>query len=275
MTMTETSHLTIATGAIPVLLYHSVSDAPAGRFGPFTVSRSQLAAHLDLVLELGYQPITVRGLLDGLASGQLPPRPVVLTFDDGFADYAANAWPILRDRGLTATLYVTAGDLGGRSQWLASAGVSLPILSPREIADLAADGCEIGAHSMTHPHLDCLPHAVAYEEIRNSKDVLEQVLGQTVDTFAYPHGYHSRATKELVIAAGYRSATAVRNALSHADDDRYAIARVTVTSDFGTTEITRVLDGTGVRAAGPRERWQTAVWRQARRLARPSGAGRR
>ena len=63
--------------------------------------------------------------------------------------------------------------------------------------------------------------------------------------------------------------------MSHADDDRYAIARVTVTADFGTAEIARVLDGTGARPAGPRESWQTAVWRQARRLARPSGAGRR
>ena len=72
----------------------------------------QLAAHLDLMLEQGYQPITVRQLLDGLATGQLPPRPVVLTFDDGFADFAANAWPLLTDRGLAATLYVTAGDLG-------------------------------------------------------------------------------------------------------------------------------------------------------------------
>ncbi len=56
-----------ATGAIPVLLYHSVSDTPAGTFGPFTVSAAQLAAHLDLMLEQGYQPITVRQLLDGLA----------------------------------------------------------------------------------------------------------------------------------------------------------------------------------------------------------------
>ena len=64
--------------------------------------------------------------------------------------------------------------------------------------------------------------------------MLEQLLGRPVDTFAYPHGYHDAAVaKELVVAAGYRSATAVRNALSPADDDRFALARVTVTSDFG------------------------------------------
>ncbi|HEU5483846.1 MAG TPA: polysaccharide deacetylase family protein, partial [Microlunatus sp.] len=210
--------------AIPILLYHSVSDTVTGKFGPYTVSRSQLAAHLDLLLERGRQPITIGRLLTGLAEGRLPERPVVLTFDDGFADFSANAWPLLADRGLAATLYVTAGDLGGRSEWLASAGALLPMLTPREIADLAADGCEIGAHSMTHPQLDCLTDVSAYQEIRDSKDVLEQVLGREVDTFAYPHGYHSRTTKDLVLAAGYRSAAAVRNALSHPDDDRYALA---------------------------------------------------
>jgi peptidoglycan/xylan/chitin deacetylase (PgdA/CDA1 family) len=267
--------VTAPTTAIPVLLYHSVSDTPVGNFGPYTVSRAQLATQLDLLLDRGHQPITVRELSDGLATGELPDRPVVLTFDDGFADFAANAWPVLRDRNLAATLYVTAGNLGGRSEWLASAGALLPMLTPREIADLAADGCEIGAHSMTHPHLDCLPDLSASEEIRVSKDVLEQIIGRSVETFAYPHGYHSRATKELVIAAGYRSATAVRNAVSHADDDPYAIARVTVTADFGVADIDRVLTGAGVRTAGPGEKWQTAVWRQARRLARPTGAGRR
>lgn len=259
---------------IPVLLYHSVSDTPTGRFGPFTVSRAQLAAHLDVMLERGHRPITVAQLFDGLASRTLPDRAVVLTFDDGFADFAVNAWPLLTDRGLTATLYVTAGDLGGRSEWLAPVGARLPMLSRREITDLAADGCEIGAHSMTHPHLDCLPDVFAAEEIRASKAVLEDVIGARVDSFAYPHGYHSRATKELVVAAGYRSATAVRNALSHADDDPYAIARVTVTADFSPTDVARVLDGRGVATAAPRESWQTAVWRQARRMARPTGAGR-
>lgn len=258
------------SSTIPILLYHSVSDTPHGEFGPYTVSVAQLASHLDLVLERGYTPITIGQLLDQTQHGPIPARPVVLTFDDGFSDFAENAWPVLTRRGLSATLYVTAGCLGGRSEWLTAAKVRLPMLSGQQLRDLAVDGCEIGAHSMTHPQLDCLPSHSAYAEIRNSKDVLEQELGACVDDFAYPHGYHSRTTKDLVRAAGYRSAAAVRNALSYDNDDRFALARVTVTSDYSTTDLQRALSGDTVSVARPREKWRTTAWRQARRLKRAS-----
>ena len=103
----------------------------------------------------------------------------MITFDDGFADFAANAWPLLTDARSGGHPVRHRGRPRRRaaSGW-PRPGSGLPMLTPREIADLAADGCEIGAHSMTHPQLDCLPHAVAYEEIRTSKDVLEQVLGR-------------------------------------------------------------------------------------------------
>lgn len=274
MSLTYISDHSVAT-AVPILLYHSVSDTPSGRFGRWTVSRTQLADHLDLLLDSGRQPLTVRQLLDGLDADRLPDRPVVLTFDDGFADFADNAWPVLARRELSATLYVTAGDLGGRSEWLASLGARLPMLTPRAVVDLAAAGCEIGAHSMSHPQLDCLPDAVAGREIADSKDALQQVLGAEVDAFAYPHGYHSAVTKDLVRAAGFRSAAAVRNAVSHAADDRLALARVTITSDCDTADLSRMLAGRTVPTATPQDRWPTTVWRQARRLAYKTGVGRR
>lgn len=254
------------TGVIPVLLYHSVSDRPAGQFGPFTVTRSQLASHLDKVTALGFSTRTVGQLLAQRAAGiPLPERTVVLTFDDGFADFD-NAWAELTQRGLAATLYVTAGTLGGRSKWLAPLGAGdLPMLCPSQLINLAADGCEIGAHSMSHPQLDCIDRTAAAAEIRQSKDVLEQALGRSVDTFAYPHGYHDKAVKQLVAEAGFTSAAAVRNALSPADDDPFALARVTVMSDFGPDRIAQVLTGNGAPVARPRERWRTRLWRQERR----------
>jgi peptidoglycan/xylan/chitin deacetylase (PgdA/CDA1 family) len=251
---------------VPVLLYHSVCDQPTGQFGPFTVSRAQLASHLDQVADLGFSTFTVSELVAHRASGRpLPERTAVITFDDGFADFD-NAWPELVSRGLAATLYVTAGTLGGRSEWLAPLGAGeLPMLSRSQLVDLAADGCEIGAHSMSHPELDCLSRPAAAVEIRDSKDVLEQALGRRVDTFAYPHGYHDKAVKYLVTAAGYTSAAAVRNALSPADDDAFALARVTITSDFDAQQVARVLTGRGAPVARPGERWRTRLWRQERR----------
>ena len=251
---------------IPVLLYHSVSDQPTGEFGPYTVTRAQLAAHLDQVNRLGFSTRTVGQLVAQRAAGvPLPERTAVITFDDGFADFD-NAWAELTQRGLAATLYVTAGTIGRRSEWLAPLGAAdQPMLSRSQLVDLAADGCEIGAHSMSHPQLDCIPRPAAAAEILQSKDVLEQALGRPVDTFAYPHGYHDKTVKQLVAEAGYSSAAAVRNALSPADDDPFALARVTVMSDFGPEHIARVLTGHGAPIARPRERWRTRLWRQERR----------
>ena len=140
------------------------------------------------------------------------------------------------------------------------------MLTAAQIADLAADGCEIGAHSMTHPQLDCLPRPPRRRGDPQSKDVLEQVLGRPVDTFAYPHGYHDRAVKELVIAAGYTSAAAVRNASAPPRTTAFALARVTVMSDFGTADIARVLTGAAYRRPARGSSWRTRLWRQARRL---------
>ena len=254
------------SGVVPVLLYHSVSDQPTGQFGPYTVTRHQLATHLDQVSDLGFHTLTVGQLIAHRAAGLPLPEPTaVITFDDGFADFDI-AWAELTQRGLAATLYVTAGTIGARSAWLAPLDAGeLPMLSRSQLLDLAADGCEIGAHSMSHPELDCLTRPAAAAEIRDSKDVLEQALGGSVDTFAYPHGYHDRTVKTLVADAGYTSAAAVRNALSPADDDPYALARVTVMSDFGPEQVAQVLTGRGAPTARPGERWRTRLWRRERR----------
>jgi peptidoglycan/xylan/chitin deacetylase (PgdA/CDA1 family) len=251
---------------VPVLLYHSVSDQSTGQFGPYTVTRAQLASHLDQVTELGFHTLTMSELVAHRAAGlPLPARTAVITFDDGFADFD-NAWSELTQRGLAATLYVTAGTMGGRSEWLAPLGAGeLPMLNRSQLLDLAADGCEIGAHSMSHPELDCLTLPAAAAEIRQSKDVLEQALGQRVEAFAYPHGYHDKAVKNLVAAVGFTSAAAVRNALSPADDDPFAVARVTVTADFSAKQIAHVLAGRAVATARSGERWRTRLWRQERR----------
>ena len=253
--------------AIPILLYHSVSDTPTGDFGPFTVSRSQFAAHLDRLLAHGFATLTIGQLLARIRAREpLPERTAVITVDDGFADFETNAWPELQKRGINATLYVTAGVVGRRPRWLAPLHADqLPMLNQQQLVDLAAQGCEIGAHSMSHPQLDCLASDQAAQEIGQCKEVLEQALGQSVDSFAYPHGHYNRKVRQMVVDAGYSSASAVKDALSHLDDDQFALARITVKSKFDEAKIDQVIVGEAFPRAWRRERLRTRGWRHVRR----------
>lgn len=260
---------------LPVLLYHSVTESPAAGLEKFTVHPDQFAAHLDCLVDHDRQVMSFGRVAEHLRSGTpLPERAVAVTFDDGLADFARHAWPHLGARKMPATLYCVAGYVGDRSRWLTGAAGRSRMLTGDELVGLADDGVEIGAHSMTHPQLDQVPLTRARQEIVESKDVLEQLLGRAVSTFAYPHGYHTCAIKEIVAAAGFTSAAAVRNMFSHAHDDVFAVARLTVTDTMTAADIARLLRGRGAYPAPQRELWRTTAGRQVRRLRLSSGRAR-
>jgi peptidoglycan/xylan/chitin deacetylase (PgdA/CDA1 family) len=252
---------------IPILLYHSVSDVATGPFAPYAIGRAAFAEHLDVLTDRGHTALTLSDLVTRLGSDdRLPPDPVVITFDDGFADFADAAWPELTARQLPATLYVTSGVIGGTSDWLGDQDAGdRTMLSWSALTDLADAGCEIGAHTLSHPPLDCISRPEAEREIVGSKVELEDRLGRSVPSFAYPHGHHDRHVRRMVIDAGFHSGAAVKNALSHADDDRFALARLTILGDVDGDGLARLLDGRGVGTAPRRERLRTTAWRSVRR----------
>jgi peptidoglycan/xylan/chitin deacetylase (PgdA/CDA1 family) len=217
-----------------------------------------------------YTPITVTHLAQAMAdrSLHLPDRPVVVTVDDGLADFYTGALPVLAQYGFPATLYVTTGFVGGTSRWLSHAGEGLrPMLTWSHIADVQASGIECGAHSRSHPQLDILSSAAARDEIVHCKSALEQQLGRQVASFAYPHGYHNATVRRLVQEAGYSSACAVKQAMSSTTDDRFALARIIVTDSDDLDGFGPLLAGRGLPVAPVRERVQTRGWRVVRRWA--------
>lgn len=252
---------------VPVLLYHGVDHTAAPGLRPWVMAPERFASHLDLLVERGCTAITISDLVDAVRAGaELPARSVVITFDDGLADFAEHAWPALRARDLTATLYVVTGAIGGRADWLADIGGPPPaMLTWDQLRELDADGCEIGAHSLSHPELDTLRAPAIDHEVALSRRELSSRLGRPVRSFAYPHGYHDRRVRAAVGRAGYDSACAVREALSSLDDDPFAIARVTLLHDVTRAHLAAVLDGRGLRVAPFREPVRTTAWRAVRR----------
>jgi len=255
---------------IPILLYHSISDDPAPWIAPYSVSPRNFARHLELVAESGRTALTVSELIAALTGRRpLPPCPLVITFDDGFADFIAAA-EMMAARRLPSTLYVTTGALRGGAP--RPAKMALPpasMLGWAQLDQVSQLGVEIGAHSHTHRQLDTMRASDVAEEIRYSKGLLEQACGRAIPSFAYPHGFQSDRTRKVVAAAGHTSACAVMNAFSSESDDIYALARLTVKATTTTEQLEGWLAGTGARTAPYPERLQTTLWRWSRRLSGP------
>ena len=258
---------------VPILLYHSMADDVAPKFRPWAISPKQFATHMAYLHDRNYTPLTVGQFVQIVSgnAGALPERPVVITFDDGLADFYTGAYPLLRAYGFPATLYIVSGFVGGESRWLAPDGEgNRPMMTWNQVAEICTSGIECGAHSVNHPQLDIISTNKARDEIFRSKDILEQHLGRAVSTFAYPHGHHSPKVRQLVIDAGYASACAVKNAMSTTTDDIFALSRIVVYPEIGVDHLGKLLKGEGLRVTPPSEWVPTKILRLYRRLTAPA-----
>lgn len=228
----------------PVLMYHSISSQASAKFRPFTVSPIAFAAQMAYLASTGYTTLTVSQFAKTLTDTnvRLPERPVVLTFDDGFADFFSMAFPLLLYYGFAATLYVSTAFLNGTSRWLQAERETLrPVLSWKQLLQISSSPIECGAHTHSHLQLDTLSVAQARWEIGHSKHLLEQRLERSIQTFAYPFGYHSVHTRQLVREAGFTSACAVRRAIRSDANDPFTLQRCMVGTDTTLDEFAALL----------------------------------
>lgn len=253
---------------IPILLYHSIADTATARFQRFTLPTQRFAAHMAYLHSQGYTALTVSQFRAATCTPgkPLPQRPVVITFDDGFADFYHTALPTLDAYGLVATLYVPTGFVGQTSRWLAREGEGeRPLVTWSQLRQISACGIECGAHTHRHLPLDTLAWAAYCQEITLPKVLLEEELGQPVTSFAYPHGYYSPAVRAVVQRTGYASACAVKHAMSSVTDDPWALARIIIQHDTDVHALSRLLQGQGLPLAPQTERLRTKIWRLLRR----------
>lgn len=227
-----------------VLMYHRVCRDDAWRPSEFVVSASAFRRQMSWLARHGYYTPRLSDVLrDGGRAPCVCGRPVMITFDDGYADVLANALPVLRDFGFTAAVFPVL-DLERRfNHWDEGPELAGPLLEPDELRALENAGLELGSHTMTHRWLTRAPDEVVRWELARSREVLAEIAARPLPVLAYPYGDVDERVKHAAREAGFEAALAVNSGPLDWRADAYEIRRQRVGNGTGDAYLRLLVSG--------------------------------
>jgi len=190
----------VGTQGVPILAYHQVTSEIVDDEDEmhYSVSPEEFAEQLNYLKNKGYQSVSLHDVFEAREGrAQLPAKPIVLTFDDGYKDNYTVALPIMEQYGFSGTVFIIVNSVG-ESEYL----------SWDEIRAMQQRHTEIGSHTLNHVSLRDTPLPEKRQEIAESKQLIENQIGQRVEFFAYPYGSYDQESFSLLRSAGYRGACA-------------------------------------------------------------------
>ncbi len=206
---------------LPILVYHYVENVTDKRDTirqSLSISPQVFESQILTLLTRGYEPVTISQISDYfIGRTELPEKPVVLSFDDGYHDFYTDVFPILVRYHVPAVLYLTSGSLDSTQNYLTTDQI-LEISQKKLV--------EINSHSITHPDLRLIPLDQVRFEIRNGKVVLEKLIGRSVEHFAYPFGKYTPELIHEVEKAGFKTAATTDFGTLQSYQDRYELKRI-------------------------------------------------
>jgi peptidoglycan/xylan/chitin deacetylase (PgdA/CDA1 family) len=216
---------------IPILMYHHIGQPGPGTDAirrDLSVSPANFEAQLRYLIQHGYEPITLESLMLHLQIGRpLPPKPVVLTFDDGFRDNYTNAYPLLREYGFVGTFFVITGFLDeGRPEYVSWSEVEL----------MHTNGMEIGSHTYTHPSLKGKSFDYIVWQVLGSKEAIEARTQEPVRFFSYPSGQYDQQVIDVLRSAGYWGAVTVEAGSLQSSERPFELKRIRVRGSYNLAD---------------------------------------
>ncbi len=213
---------------VPVLMYHRLAEVPGDRNA---LPPEKFREQLDYLKSHGYHTITMDELFLYYHDGKpLPPKPVLLTFDDGYADNLTYALPLLKEYQMKATVFPISGWVGKENKWEDFHKALTTTMSWDELKQWHNAGLQIGSHTVNHPFLSRLTGDSLKDEIRCSKDTLELQLGMKIEYLCYPYGDFNEETKRAAQEAGYKAALAIFDSVPLWHIDLFALPRIPIPS---------------------------------------------
>ncbi|MBI4371176.1 MAG: polysaccharide deacetylase family protein [Elusimicrobia bacterium] len=208
------------TGGMPALMYHKIGLPPSGsKLAKLWVSPTRFRRQLEYLRKNGYTAITFAEWRDAEAGRKpLPEKPVLITFDDGYRNNYELAYPVLREFGMKACIFLVYETMDHHNAWHDPAGEPwIPMLTWAQIREMQDSGLvELGSHTMKHRSLPSLPPDQVRWEVTESKKRLEDKLGREMTGFAYPYGAgaYVPAVRAAALEAGYRFDFSIKQGIS-------------------------------------------------------------
>lgn len=186
---------------IPILMYHHVDD----KSGSLYVSKTTFAGQMDYLVSKGYNTVTLPDVVESLQGLKtLPPKPLVITFDDGYQDNYLNAYPVLREKNMKATFFIISQLVGGGEY-----------LTWDQLREMAGNPLvTIGDHTLSHKAVAMETETQMKDEIISAQSILENRLGVKVNTFAYPYGSLNSNADKILKEGGFMAAVTTQRGLS-------------------------------------------------------------
>lgn len=227
------------TVRVPILMYHRIAvlagDEPAVTVG-LTVDPGEFTLQMQWLKDSGFTSITQMQLYDALELGKpLPPKPVLITFDDGYRGIATTAAPIMTRVGMIGTAYVIT-DRIAQLKKTAPTWLTWP-----QLRTLEQRGWDIGSHTVSHSEIPHMSTDAAMKTLRGSRFVLEKHLGHPVQWFCYPAGAVNAAAVADVQNAGYVLATTTQSGLDHSAANPLELSRIRIANNTGVRGLAAAL----------------------------------
>ena len=199
---------------IPVLMYHKIGD---DKDNDAVIREDLFREQMKFLKDNGYNPLTMDQLYDYVVNGAaVPEKPVVLTFDDGYADTYSIVYPIMKEYGFAATVFINPGDVGTRLTW-------------DQIREMHKNGITISNHGFQHIEMGQLSEAKQIENITKAQEALAKEVGiKDNPWFCYPYGDKNEFTDAATKKAGIKMSMAMKSGWAHTGDNPYNILRVWV-----------------------------------------------
>lgn len=219
---------------MPVIMYHRVIKGKAeekGVHGTY-IEEEIFRQHMEYLKKKGYETVTFEDLINNNYKKRFDKdkKWIMITFDDGYKDNYENAFPILKEFGFKAVIYLL-GDLK-YNKWDAENALIpekvFSLMDENEILEMQEYGIEFGGHSMTHPKLPEVNSKVLEKEIVESKKILEKKLGKELLSFAYPYGDRDENVKEILKEVGYKFAVTTDKGDLSFEEDLFDIRRIAI-----------------------------------------------